>query len=149
MLSRILAILFPLLAVVLAGIAYGLLKKPDMGFANRLNLEIFIPALVFATLAGKSFDLALYAPLAVGTLMVVLGSGLIAWPLSKLIREAPKTFVPPMMFNNSGNVGMPLAVLAFGPQALPAAVIMFLVSNLLHFSLGVWRLDHQAKLRKL
>jgi predicted permease len=41
-----------------------------------------------------------------------------------------------MMFNNSGNMGLPLAVLAFGEAALPAAVVLFLVENLLHFSLG-------------
>jgi predicted permease len=49
-----------------------------------------------------------------------------------------------MMFNNSGNMGLPLAVLAFGEAALPAAVVLFLVENLLHFSLGAWMLDHRA-----
>jgi predicted permease len=48
-----------------------------------------------------------------------------------------------MMFNNSGNMGLPLAVLAFGEAALPARVVLFLVQNLLHFSLGAWMLDHQ------
>lgn len=149
MLARLVAILFPIFAIVLAGYAYGRFKRPDMAFANQLNLDVFVPALVFATLAGKSFEVIRYAPLALGTLAVVLGSGLIAWPIAQLIREEPKTFVPPMMFNNSGNIGLPLALLAFGPQALPAAVMMFLVSNLLHFSFGAWLLDHHARLRNL
>jgi predicted permease len=41
-----------------------------------------------------------------------------------------------MMFNNSGNMGLPLALFAFGEKALPAAMIMFLVENTLHFSVG-------------
>ena len=149
MLLRILAILFPIFAIVLTGFAYGRMKKPDMGFANQLNMDVFVPALVFATLAGKSFEMARYAPLALGTLVIVLGSGLLAWPVARLLGEAPKTFVPPMMFNNSGNIGLPLALLAFGPDAMPAAVMMFLVSNLLHFSFGAWLLDHRAQLSGL
>ena len=74
----------------------------------------------------------------------MLGSGLVAWPLARLLQVETKTFVPPMMFNNSGNMGLPLAVLAFGEAALPAAVVLFLVENLLHFSLGAWMLDHRA-----
>jgi predicted permease len=41
-----------------------------------------------------------------------------------------------MMFTNSGNMGLPLAVLAFGESALAAAVVLFLVENTLHFTLG-------------
>lgn len=80
---------------------------------------------------------------------MVLGSGLLAWPLARLMGVEAKTFVPPMMFNNSGNMGLPLAVLAFGEAALPAAVVLFLVENLLHFSLGIYILDHRARLSNL
>ena len=34
-----------------------------------------------------------------------------------------------MMFNNSGNIGLPLAYLAWGEAALPAAVVLFMVEN--------------------
>ena len=54
-----------------------------------------------------------------------------------------------MRFNNCGNLGLPLAVLAFGKEAIHAAVVMFLVSNLLHFSFGAWLLNHHARLRDL
>ena len=49
-----------------------------------------------------------------------------------------------MMFNNSGNMGLPLIVLAFGAAALPGAVILFLVEMILHFSLGLWLMDRHA-----
>ena len=65
------------------------------------------------------------------------------------IRDRAKTLVPPMMFNNSGNMGLPLALLAWGEQAMPAAVILFLVENTLHFTLGARLLDPQARLRTL
>ena len=149
MLLRIVSIIFPLFAIVLAGWFYGRRHQPDMALANQLNMDVFVPALVFAALAGKSFDLLGYQALAVGGIAVVLGSGLLAWPLARLLQVDAKTFLPPMMFNNSGNMGLPLAVLAFGEAALPAAVVLFLVENLLHFSLGAWMLDHRTRLANL
>ena len=149
MLLRIVSIIFPLFAIVLAGWLYGRRHRPDMAFANQLNMDVFVPALVFAALVGKSFELETYQALALGGIAVVLGSGALAWPLARLLKDDTQTFLPPMMFNNSGNMGLPLAVLAFGEAALPAAVVLFLVENLLHFSLGIWMLDHRARLANL
>jgi len=57
-----------------------------------------------------------------------------------------RTFIPPMMFNNSGNMGLPLALLAFGEQAMPAAVVLFIVEMALHFSVGIYFLDRRIRL---
>ena len=73
MLLRIVSIIFPLFAIVLAGWLYGRRHRPDMALANQLNMDVFVPALVFAALAGKSFDLLSYQALAVGGIAVVLG----------------------------------------------------------------------------
>jgi malate permease and related proteins len=146
MLERIAGIVFPIYAIVAVGYAYGRWKKPDMGFANQLNMDIFVPALVFAALASKSFDILNHLDLLAGATIVVLGSGLLAWPVTRLLGVPVNTFVPPMMFTNSGNMGLPLAVLAFGEAALPAAVVLFFVENTLHYSLGTWMLDHKARL---
>jgi predicted permease len=145
MLLRIIAIIFPVFAIIAAGYFYARRKRPDMSFANQLNMDIFVPALVFAALVNKSFSLGEYWPLAVGAAAVVIGSGLMAWPVASLMKVPTNTFVPPMMFTNTGNMGIPLLVLAFGEAALPAAVMIFLVENLLHYALGTWMLDHHAK----
>lgn len=149
MLLRIIAIIFPIFAIVGVGYFYARYKKPDMAFANQLNMDIFVPALVFAALASKDFDLMANWKLALGGTIIVLGSGLLAWPVAKLMKVSTNTLLPPMMFNNSGNMGLPLLVLAFGEQALPLAVVLFFVENVLHYSLGTWMLDHHAKLWNL
>jgi len=146
---RITTILFPILAIVAAGYFYGRRHKPEMAVANRVNMDVFVPALVFGAMAGKPFDLAAFGPLAAGGLAVLLGSGLIAWPVARMLGVQWRTFVPPMMFNNSGNIGLPVAVLTWGEAALPAAVILFMVENTLHFSLGARMLDSQARLLSL
>ena len=149
MLLRIIAIIFPIFAIVAVGYAYARVRKPDMAFANQLNMDVFVPALVFAALASKDFDLLANWKLALGALVVVVGSGLLSWPVAKLMQVPANTLLPPMMFNNSGNMGLPLMVLAFGEQALPLAVVLFFVENVLHYSLGTWMLDHHAKLWNL
>ena len=45
---RLLAILFPIFGIVAAGYFYGRKHKPEMAVANRLNMDVFVPALVFA-----------------------------------------------------------------------------------------------------
>ncbi|TVO68025.1 AEC family transporter [Denitromonas ohlonensis] len=146
MLLRIIAILFPLFAIVAVGFVVGRRTRPDLSHANKLNMDVFVPALVFAALASKPFRPENDIPLLLATVVMVVASGLAAWALARAVGVAPKTLVPPVMFNNSGNLGLPLAVLAFGEQALAPFVVMFMASNLLHFSFGAWLLDHRVRL---
>jgi predicted permease len=70
-------------------------------------------------------------------ILIALGSGLLAWPVARLFGYDVRSFVPPMMYNNCGNMGLPMAVLAFGEEGLPAAVALFMACNLVYFSLGI------------
>jgi hypothetical protein len=80
---------------------------------------------------------------------VVLGSGLLLWPVAHVLKLNIRTFLPPMMFKNSGNMGIPILVLAFGEAALPAAVVLFIVEMLLHFSVGLKMLSPQTPVWRL
>lgn len=149
LLARIATILFPIVAIVVAGFAYGRRHNPEMSVANRLNMDVFVPALILGAMAGESFEPARYANLAAGAAIIVLASGLLARPIAGLLNIDWRVFVPPMMFNNSANIGIPLAVLAWGDGALAAAVILYSVSNVLHFSVGLYMLDESARLSTL
>ncbi|ESQ13602.1 MAG: hypothetical protein N838_14560 [Thiohalocapsa sp. PB-PSB1] len=144
--NQIINIVLPVYGIVLVGFLYARRHAPDLSAANRLNLDVFTPALLFDVLSAKDFRLTEYLDLAFAGSLILLGSGLIAWAASRPLRIEPRTLVPPMMFLNSGNMGLPLAVLAFGESALPAAVVLFMVENLLHFTLGVRILDPGARL---
>jgi malate permease and related proteins len=146
MLLKIVSILFPLFAIAALGYIVAKRLKPDMGDINRLNMDVFIPALVFGAMAGSDFRVGQYLTLAVASVVVIVILGLVGWAAARLLKIAPKTLVPPMMFNNCGNLGLPLAVLAFGDEALAPAVVLFVVSNSLHYSFGAWLLDHRTRL---
>ncbi len=141
---RIVSIIFPVFACSALGAAYGYLRRPDMAVVNRLNMEFFAPFLVFWALMDKPFDFLVYRDLAIGGVAVVLGSGLLLLPLAWLLRINLKTFLPPMMFNNSGNMGIPLVLFAFGETALQAAIVLFIIEMVLHFTVGFYILNHRT-----
>ena len=146
---RILEIVLPVLAIIMLGYVLGRLWKPDMRVVNRLNLDVFGPFLVLANLSDKSVDLVSLWPLVVASIAIVLCSGLMAWPYAKLSGQNPRTFVPPMMFNNCGNMGLPLALFAFGAPGVAGMVALFTTSNLLHFTVGAFIVNKHADLRAL
>lgn len=125
---------------------YGRKHLPDMAAANKINIDIFVPALIFSVLSGKTFEITEFTSLTAGAVFVVLVSGVLAWPVARIMGWNIKTFVPPVMFTNSGNMGLPLALFAFGEAALPAAVLLFIIENTLHFTVGFKMMDRQASL---
>ncbi len=141
---RIIGIIFPVFACAGLGTYYGWRFRPDMTVVNKLNMEVFAPFLVFWALMDKPFDFSGYWGLAVGGVAVVLGSGLLLLPIALALKINLKTFLPPMMFNNSGNMGIPLILFAFGEDLLQAAVVLFIIEMLLHFTVGLYMLDHKT-----
>lgn len=142
---RIFSIIFPVFACTGLGAAYGYRYRPDMSVVNRLNMDFFAPFLVFWALVNQPFDFPAYRDLAIGGVAAVLGAGLLLLPIARLLKLNLKTFLPPMMFNNSGNMGIPLVLFAFGEGALQAAVVLFIIEMVLHFSVGFYILDHRTR----
>jgi predicted permease len=139
--ERILGIILPVFIIIAVGYGYARLRgeraRADMTSVNRVSMEALCPLLVFTALAAKDFDLAHNGTLILAGVLISLGSGLLAWPVARLLGYDVRTFLPPMMYNNCGNMGLPLAVLAFGTSGLSAAVALFMACNLIYFSIGI------------
>ncbi|MET0002941.1 MAG: AEC family transporter [Candidatus Thiodiazotropha sp.] len=135
---QILQVTLPVFGIVLLGYIYGRLCGSDILSVNRINMQLFVPALLFYVLSEKIPDSQEWKTIAWGALMIIIVSGIVSFPLSRLLGMRPRVLLPSMMFSNAGNLGLPLAALAFGDQLLPLAVVAFVVSISLHFSLGIW-----------
>lgn len=147
--KRIVEIIGPVFFIVAVGFFYGRRAKPDLTAFNRITLDVLAPALVYSALAGRDFRLQEQSVLLLGGALLILASGGVAWAVARGSRTQARTLVPVVMFNNSGNMGLPLALLAFGPQNFGAAVALFSVSNLIHFSLGARITSAHARTRDL
>ncbi|MBU3541998.1 AEC family transporter [Polynucleobacter sp. MWH-Loch1C5] len=141
---RIAGIITPVVLIILVGYLYGRKAHPDMAGINKATLDVIAPLLVVSAFVSKDFVLIDQWSLLLCGVAIVVGSGILAWPIAKISGMDPKTFVPPMMFNNCGNMGLPLAVFAFGSAGLAPAVALFAVSNLMHFTLGVKLVNPRA-----
>lgn len=137
--------MFPLIAIVSIGILIGSRQHPQLDSINNINLQVFIPALVFSSLLQQSFQFKEFALLGLSGLSLVLLTAMVAMPLARLLKIEYRTIAPTMMFHNAGNVGLPLLSLALGPKGLAAGLILFLVGNITHFGLGSYMLDREAK----
>ena len=65
-------------------------------------------------------------------------TGLIGFVILRATRQEIRTFLPPLMFPNAGNMGLSLCLLAFGKPGLALAIIVFSVYGLTTFSFGIW-----------
>ncbi|GAJ76021.1 LOW QUALITY PROTEIN: membrane protein [Vibrio sp. JCM 18905] len=115
--------------------------KPDFRPINRINIEVFTPALVFSSLVSMPLD-SNQGPLLFAAIVAVLVPALLMIPVCRLTSLSFKTWAPPHMFRNSGNLAIPLFTYTFGEIALSSAVLLFVVSACLHISLGVMLLSH-------
>lgn len=149
LITRIADVIIPVFLIVAIGYGYGRHRMPDLSVFNRIALDVLAPVLVYSALAAKDFRIADHTPLLLGSAVLILGSGLLAWPLARAFGAQPRTLVPVVMFNNCGNMGLPLALLAFGPAHFGAAVALFSVGNLLHFSVGSRITSASARTRDL
>lgn len=139
--ERILGVILPVFIIIALGYAYARLRgeavRADIAPVNRISMEILCPLLIFTALAAKDFDLANNGMLILAGALIALGSGLLAWPVARLFGYDVRSFVPPMIYNNCGNMGLPLAMLAFGTSSLGSAVALFIACNLMYFTVGM------------
>ncbi len=120
-----------------------------MTLPNRLNMDVFIPCLLFSVIYERAGVSGLFGNLALAASIVVIISGVIALIVSKILKIDPKSLCPPIMFANAGNLGLPLIVLSFGDVALPAAVICFVIGNFFHITVGSYLLNKNSNILKV
>jgi hypothetical protein len=136
MFSKIASITLPIFTLVLVGFFYSRRVKPDLGGANKLVVDVALPVLIFISLSAKSFNPISALSFTGASILLIFLSGLIAWPLAKFSGASAQAFLPCAMFTNVGPIGIPLIALAYGPEGMATAVVLLVISNILHFTLG-------------
>ena len=107
-------------------------------FVTRLAMTLSVPCLIFVALMKTEIDPAALADLSLASLvayaLVILGS-LAVVAIARLDRS---TYLAPLIFGNTGNIGLPLALFAFGNEGLSYAVVVFAIMAILSFTFGIW-----------
>ncbi|HLF00792.1 MAG TPA: AEC family transporter [Anaerolineales bacterium] len=130
----------PILLTAGAGFAVGRRFNIDIRAVSRLSFYIFSPCLVFVSLYETKLEAGDFGRMALFTISVILGLGFAAFAFGKLIglnRHALAGLIVVNMFGNGGNYGLPLNLFAFGEAALAHAVVYYVTSTMLVYSLGI------------
>lgn len=109
-----------------------------MEFITRLSMTLSVPALIFTALMKTEIEPAALTALTLAAVVAYLVLTLIFWALLRLGHLSQRTFLAPMIFGNTGNVGLPLALFAFGEAGFAYAVVVFAVMAIFSFTAGVW-----------
>jgi predicted permease len=117
---------------VRAGWAY------DIAFVSRLSMTLSIPCLIFMALARTNVDPAVLRNTFLAALFSYLAVAALIWGLVRLLGLEVQTFWAPLTFGNTGNLGLPIALFAFGQTGFDFAVVIFAVMAILSFTFGVW-----------
>ena len=137
LLLKIFSIIFPVFFIAFIGYIYAKKENTSMDIPNKINMDIFIPIMVFYFISEKLSSIQMLGSFSLGAVLVVFGSGIILYPISKLLNLNPRTFLPSMMFNNSINLGLPLAFFAFGEEGMALAIALSLVQVIGQFTVAV------------
>ncbi len=148
-LERIVSVIGPVFLIIAIGYGYGRRNRPDLKSFNHVSLHVLGPLLVFTSLAGEDFRLEGNAAFVAGGVGVLLAARLFGGAVTVLAAVGPRTFAPPRTFNNCGNMGLPLRVLAFGRPGLAAMVLLLVASTLLQFTLGSRIVSRHAEWKAL
>jgi hypothetical protein len=130
----------PILLTAGAGFVVGRRFSIDLRAVSRIAFYIFSPCLVFVSLYETQLEVGDFGRMAAFALIVILGLGLAALVFGKIIglnRHALTGLLLINMFGNGGNYGLPLNLFAFGESALTHAVVYYVTSTVLVYSLGI------------
>lgn len=137
MYSQIFNVISPIFAITLIGYALGRSNTQiDSRTISSLVLLIATPSLVFSTLTSLQVDTGVLAVMALSAVLCVTVAALSAMVVLYLLGMSFRTFLPCLMLPNSGNIGLPVVLLAFGERGLVLGISYFFVIALLQYTVG-------------
>ncbi|WP_295312520.1 AEC family transporter [Roseobacter sp.] len=137
---------------LLAAIGYVWVKtgfEYRLQFVTQLAMTLSMPCLIFVSLMETEIDVGALTALSLATIVAYGGVTIAILILVKLMRLDNRTFTSPLIFGNTGNLGLPLAFFAFGDTGLSYAIIVFAIMLIWNFTFGIWMVAGQGSLTKI
>jgi predicted permease len=141
LLSIFVSDLLPVFAIAGVGFVLARFAGAEVHTVSRLTFHALAPALVFNILATSTADSGQVGRMTLFYVLVALTKATIARVLAislRLDRRALTAFLLVIICSNSGNYGLPVALLAFGREALTFASVYFVASSMFTYTGGVF-----------
>lgn len=107
-------------------------------FVTRLAMTLSLPCLIFVSLMNTQISPEILKTVSLAAIMSYSLVTLASFILVKILKLNISTYLAPLIFGNTGNLGLPLAFFAFGTEGLSYAVVIFAIMATYNFTFGVW-----------
>ena len=150
MVSELFSVIAPVFICAAIGFVWKHQNRPyDADLISALSVNIGTPCLAFYILTSTNLDPDDFNQMAAATMVTLIVFVILYVSVLKAAGLSLRAFLPAMTFANVGNMGLPLALLAFGEQGLALAISYFAINVVLMFSFGVAVAAGTASWRKL
>ena len=136
---KIFEVIFPVFFVI--GIGYYLGKKNpkfDTNFITNFAGNIGTPAMIFYTVTTTGITLSIFIHYFAYAILMIGGFAIVGLIILFLLKKDLSMELPPLILPNTGNMGVPICLFAYGTQGLGVASAVASVIILFHFTLGVF-----------
>ena len=136
---KLFEVIFPVFFVV--GIGYYLGKKNpkiDTSFITNFGANIGSPAIVFYSVVTTGLSLEVFKSYFIYYLLAIICFSVIGVIFLSLMKKDVIMELPPFILPNTGNMGLPICLFAYGSQGLGVAGAISSLIILFHFTLGVF-----------
>ncbi len=126
---------------LLAAIGFGWVKlgfEYRVQFVTRLAMTLSVPCLIFVALMRTDIEASALTALSLASIVAYAIVTFVFLALVAVARLDRRTYLAPLIFGNTGNLGLPLALFAFGDEGLGFAVVVFAIMAIWSFTFGVW-----------
>ena len=135
---KLIDVILPVFFVI--GIGYYLGKKDpnfNTDFITTLAGNVGTPAMIFYTITSTGVTLETFIEYFIYALVIIGGFAAIGLIVLALMKKDVVSELPPLILPNTGNMGIPICLFAYGTEGLGIASAIASVIILLHFTLGV------------
>ena len=131
-------VLFPVFLIIGIGYWYGK-KDPkfDTKFITTFAGNFGLPAIIFYSLTTTNISIELFLRFSFYITLYVLIFAIIGIIILKILKKDIYRLLPPLILPNTGNMGMPLCLFAYGKIGLAIATAVTAMILVFHFSLNI------------
>lgn len=129
--------MLPILLVVLGGYVLSGIYSIKVEDLVKIVSDFFMPALIFISLVQSDLSGSTIADIAKASSLVCILLFALALAWAKLFKQDIRSTVPPLVFMNSGFLGIPLMKLWGGMEAMNLILIYDQVQGIFMFTLGI------------
>ena len=136
---KLFEVIFPVFFIV--GIGYFIGKKHpnlDTSFITNYSANFGTPSLVIFALTSTGISFAFFAEYFIYSLIMLTSFGIVGLIFLILMKKDYVRELPPFILPNTGNMGIPICLFAYGQLGMGVAAAISSLVVTLHFTLNIF-----------